>query len=117
MGVAVSSFVDGCGFSHTLRSAASGAGVSPHRHSLDVLLDVLEVGESPGKLPAIDCLCGLAGVLEGHAEVRAPRAGALRVLDLGGGVSDHFVGGCSVGIVLSTRLLMRLFTASRIEIF
>jgi len=53
-----------------------------------VALDVLEVLDGALELPAIDGLGGLAGVLERNTEVRAPGAGRLAVLDLGGSVAD-----------------------------
>jgi hypothetical protein len=53
-----------------------------------VALDVLEVLESAGDLPAVDGLSGLAGVLERDTEVGAASAGALGGLDFGGGVTD-----------------------------
>lgn len=51
-------------------------------------LDVLEVLEGAGDLPAVDGLGGLAGVLERNTEVGAASAGALGGLDFGGGVTD-----------------------------
>lgn len=54
-----------------------------------MLLDVLEVLEGTGDLHAVDCLCGLSGVLEGDTEVRASRASALLVGDRSRSVSDH----------------------------
>jgi hypothetical protein len=53
-----------------------------------VALDVLEVLESAGDLPAVDGLGGLAGVLERDTQVGAASAGALGGLDFGGGVTD-----------------------------
>jgi len=53
-----------------------------------VTLDVLEVLEGAGDLPAVDGLGGLAGVLERNTEVGAARAGGLGRLDFGGGVTD-----------------------------
>lgn len=69
----------------TLRSTASAPSISPHRHRLSVVLDILEVGHGAGELPAIDGLGGLAGVLEGDAQIRA--AGARRFGGLDGGSS------------------------------
>lgn len=54
-------------------------------------LDVLEVLEGAGDLPAVDGLGGLAGVLERNTEVGAARAGGLGRLDVGGGVTDLLV--------------------------
>lgn len=51
-------------------------------------LDVLEVLESAGDLPAVDGLGGLAGVLERNTEVGTASAGGLGRLDVGGGVTD-----------------------------
>jgi hypothetical protein len=72
----------------TLCSTASAPGISPHWHSLDVALDILEVGDGAGKLPAVDGLGGLAGVLVGDAEVGAAGARRLGWLEVGGGVAD-----------------------------
>lgn len=77
----------------TLGSTASAPGISPHWHSLALLLDVLEVGEGALKLPAVDGLGGLASILEADSQVRATSAGALSGFDLGRSVADHF-GGC-----------------------
>ena len=71
-----------------MSSAASAASVPPHGDSHGLLGDVVEVGQSLLQLHAVDGLGGLAGVLEADAEVRAPGAGALSVLDLLGGVTD-----------------------------
>lgn len=51
-------------------------------------LDVLEVGERAGELPAVDGLSSLARVLVRDTEVGAARAGGLGGLEVGGGVSD-----------------------------
>ena len=74
-------------------STASAPGISPHGDGLDVRLDVLEVLEGAGDLPAVDGLGGLAGVLERDTEVGAASAGALGGLDFGGGVTDLLAGG------------------------
>jgi hypothetical protein len=66
----------------TLRSASSAASVPPHGDSLLVLQDISEVGEGALELPAVDSLGGLAGVLEGNAEVAA--AGASRLCAFNG---------------------------------
>lgn len=71
-----------------MRSTASAPGISPHRHGLDVLGDILEVGDGAGDFPAVDGLGGLAGVLVGDTEVGAARAGGLGGLEVGGGVAD-----------------------------
>lgn len=72
----------------TLGSTASAPGISPHRHGLAVLLDILEECDGALQLPAVDGLGSLAGVLVGNAQVGAAGAGALRGLDVGGGVAD-----------------------------
>ena len=72
----------------TLRAAAGGTGVPPHGNGLGLLLDVLEVLEGALKLPAVDGLGGLPGVLEGDAEVGAASASALSGLNVGGSVAD-----------------------------
>lgn len=71
-----------------MSSTTSAPGISPHRHSLDMSLDVLEVGDGALELPAVDGLGGLAGVLERNTEVGATGAGGFGGLDLGGGVAD-----------------------------
>ena len=53
-----------------------------------MVLDVLEVLEGTGDLPAVDGLGGLAGVLERNTEVGTASAGGLSRLDFGGGVTD-----------------------------
>jgi hypothetical protein len=68
----------------TLRGSASAAGVSPHGDGLFVLHNIAEVGDGALKLPSVDRLGSLAGVLEGSAEVAAASAGRLLVRDLCG---------------------------------
>ena len=53
-----------------------------------MVLDVLEVLEGTGDLPAVDGLSGLTSVLERNTEVGTASAGALGVLDFGSGVTD-----------------------------
>jgi hypothetical protein len=53
-----------------------------------VALDVLEVLEGAGDLPAVDGLGSLAGVLERNTKVGTASAGGLSRLDFGGGVTD-----------------------------
>ena len=62
-----------------------------------MVLDVLEVLEGTGDLPAVDGLGGLAGVLERNTEVGTASAGALGVLDFGSGVTDLDEGVVLVG--------------------
>lgn len=76
----------------TLGGATSAPGIASHWNSLGVALDVLEVLDGALELPAIDGLGGLAGILEGDTEVRAPGAGGFAVLDLGSCVAN-LVGG------------------------
>ena len=76
------------GFVRTLGSTASAPGISPHWHSLGLVLDILEVGEGALELPAVDGLRGLAGVLERDTEVGAASAGALCGLEVRRSVSD-----------------------------
>jgi hypothetical protein len=52
------------GFVHTLGSTASAPGISPHWHSLALLLNIVEVGFGALEFPAVDGLGGLASVLE-----------------------------------------------------
>lgn len=81
----------------TLGGAASAPGITSHGDGLGVVLDVLEVLEGTGDLPAVDGLSGLTGVLERDTEVRAASAGALGVLDFGSGVADLKEGDVLVG--------------------
>jgi hypothetical protein len=55
----------------TLRSTSSSASISSHGNGLLVFLDILEELDGALKLPAVDSLGSLAGVLEGNAKVRA----------------------------------------------
>ena len=63
-------------------------------------LDVLEVLEGTGDLPAVDGLGSLAGVLERNTEVGTASAGGLGRLDFGGGVADLLAGEDIVRTVL-----------------
>ena len=72
----------------TLSSASSAAGVPPHGDSLLVLQDISEVGKGAIELPAVDSLGGLAGVLEGYAEVAAAGASRLCAVNGGGTVAN-----------------------------
>ena len=72
----------------TLSSTASAPSISPHRHRLLVVLNIVEVGEGAGELPAVDSLGSLAGVLEGDTEVGATSARRFGGLEVGGCVSD-----------------------------
>lgn len=72
----------------TLGGSAGAAGISSHGDGLDVLLHILEELDGALKLPAVDGLGGLAGVLEGNSEVGAAGAGRLLGEDLLGSVSD-----------------------------
>ena len=77
------------GHSHrTLGAAAGAAGISSHGDGLLVLLHILQEGNSALKLPAVDGLSRLAGVLEGDSQVGTAGAGRLGGLDLGRGVSN-----------------------------
>ncbi len=72
----------------TLGCAAGATGISSHGNGLLVFLDILEEGDGALKLPAVDGLGRLAGVLEGDAEVGTAGAGRFRGLDLSRCVSD-----------------------------
>jgi hypothetical protein len=67
----------------TLSCASSAAGEPPHGNGLLVLENISEVGQGALELPAVDGLGGLAGVLEGDAEVAAAGAGRLCAVDAG----------------------------------
>lgn len=53
-----------------------------------MLQNIAEVGEGALKLPSVDGLGGLAGVLEGHTEVGTASAGALCVVEVGSSVTN-----------------------------
>lgn len=53
----------------TLRSPSGRSSVSPHGDGLLVLLDMLEVDESPLQLETVDRLGSLPGVLVGHPQI------------------------------------------------
>lgn len=72
-------------------------------------LDVLEVLEGTGDLPAVDGLGGLAGVLERNTEVGTASAGGLGRLDFGGGVTDLLVGEKMVRMVFLQVFLQQEF--------
>ena len=74
--------------SRTLGGATGSTSISSHRNGLLVLLNVLEELHGTLELPAIDSLCGLAGVLEGNTEVSTAGASRLRRVDFGGSVTD-----------------------------
>lgn len=69
-------------------SSSGAAGVSSHGDSLSLLLDVLEERDGADKLPSVDGLGGLSGVLEGNAEVGAASASRLGGVNLLGSVSN-----------------------------
>lgn len=71
-----------------MRGTPSAPSISPHRHGLGVVLDILEVGEGAGELPAVDGLRRLARVLVRDTEVGAASARRLGGLEVGGCVSD-----------------------------
>jgi hypothetical protein len=71
-----------------LGGSANAAGVASEGDGLLVALDVLQEGDGALELPAVDGLGGLAGVLEGDAEVGTAGAGRFRGLDLSGGVTN-----------------------------
>ena len=73
---------------HTLRTSSGSTSVPPHGNGFLVLLDILEVVDGASELPAVDRLGGLAGVLEGDAEVGTARAGRLCGRDLSCCVAD-----------------------------
>ncbi len=72
----------------TLRRPAGAASVAPHRHSLLLLLDILEELHCALQLPAVDGLGRLSRILERDAEVGAASAGRLLRRDLGRCVSN-----------------------------
>lgn len=77
-----------CSMLRTLRSTARAPSIPPHGHCLLVVLDIVEVGECALQLPAVDRLGGLAGVLEGAAEVGSAGARRFGGFEMGGCVAD-----------------------------
>jgi hypothetical protein len=73
----------------SLGASSSRSSISPHRNSLPVTLNVLQVSNSPRKLHAVDGLGGLASVLEGNTEERPAGFCGLRRIIRNSGVSDH----------------------------
>jgi hypothetical protein len=71
-----------------LGGAADGTAVPTHGDSLGLGHDVLEELDRALKLPAVDGLGSLAGVLERNTEVGTAGAGRLGRLDLSRSVSD-----------------------------
>ncbi len=67
---------------------ADAASIASERDGLLLLGDVLEELLGALKLPTVDRLGSLAGVLEGNAEIGTAGAGGLRRLDFGRGVSN-----------------------------
>ena len=72
----------------TLSTASFAPGIPPHRDGLGLGGDVVEEGQGALQFHAVDGLGGLAGVLEGDTQVRAPGAGALCGRDFLSGVAD-----------------------------
>jgi len=72
-----------------LSATTSATSVPPHGNCLLVLLDILKIGDSALQLPAIDCLCRFAGVLERDAEVGTTSPCRLLRCDRGCCVPDH----------------------------
>lgn len=72
----------------TLRGPASAAGISPHGNGLLLLQHIVEESKSALKLPSVNRLRCLAGVLERGAEVAAASPGGLCVVDAGCSVAD-----------------------------
>jgi hypothetical protein len=72
----------------TLCTAAGAASITPHGDRLLLLRDVSEVGQGALKLPSVDGLGGLAGVLEGDTQIAAAGASRLAVVYRISGVAD-----------------------------
>ena len=72
----------------TLRSTTRSTSIAPHRYSLLVLEDIVEVGDGTSEFPPVDGLSGFASVFEGDTEVGAARASGLRRLNCGCCVAD-----------------------------
>jgi hypothetical protein len=73
----------------TLSSSSCASSITPHWNGLLVLSNILQVLDCALQLPAVDCLCGFAGVLEGDTEVGATSAGGGTVFNGCCCVSDH----------------------------
>lgn len=72
----------------TLRSSSGAPSVPPHGHSFLLLNYIIEVCQGALELPAVDCLSGLASILEGDAEVSAASTSGFGRLDLGSCVAN-----------------------------
>jgi hypothetical protein len=92
----------------TLRSASSATSVPPHGDRLLLLQNVSEVGEGAVKLPSVDGLSSLAGVLEGNAEVAAASPGGLCVVNVGCCVADLEISSASEFVGSSGRSIVNL---------
>ena len=74
--------------SRTLCSTTCSTSIAPHRYSLLVLEDIVEVSDGTSEFPPVDGLGGFASVFEGDTEVGTARASGLRGLNCGGCVTD-----------------------------
>lgn len=77
-------------FKRTLRISPRTTSIPPHRNSLLELLHILKIFDSTLHFPAVNSLCGLAGVLEADTKVAASGAGGFCRGEFieGGGVAD-----------------------------
>ena len=70
-------------------ASSSASGISSHGYGLLQFLDIGEVLEGTVEFPAVDGLCGLAGVLEADTKIAATAASRFGAGDaVGGGVAD-----------------------------
>jgi len=76
----------------SLRRTTGTSSISPHGNSFLLLPDVFEENKSSRKLHSVDCLSGLAGVLERDTEVGTARLGGLGRICRNGSVSNHLAG-------------------------
>lgn len=72
----------------TLRSPPCTPRIPPHRYRFLVIDYIAQICQRALEFPAIDSLCGFAGVFEGDAEVGAVGAGGFALLDCRGCVAD-----------------------------
>lgn len=72
----------------TLCSSTFRSSITSHRDSLLLLSHILQVLDCALKLPSVDRLRSLAGVLEGDTKVRAAGTGGFRRQDGGSSVAN-----------------------------
>jgi hypothetical protein len=87
----------------TLCGAASAAGIPPHGNSLLLFQDIAQKGKGTLKLPSVDGLGRLAGVLERGTKVAAASPGGLCVVDARCCVADLGSISRCIGCIIACR--------------